>query len=253
MDAKHRELPVGLILRRPPCPTHFSASAPPPSRRAFASSATFSIKTISLKASPPNRCSTSPCGNQCQQDSTHTRSLQSYCRTPQRSHQKSNMALKNPHLPPRLIQSTQCGPSRMLLYRLFLSTTLLKNIRFLKKDILGSLKASHEIKMVPEARSSPIPLPTGSLTKREKKLVRTSTTAWVWKCIPPEDRPKPPPPKPEKFVFGREVGVGLDTSHLNKRRRIARVGKVSRAVDKMKDHQQRMELFQRDEGERSRV
>lgn len=134
-----------------------------------------------------------------------------------------------------------------------LSTTLLKIIRFLKKDILGSLKASHEIKMVSEAKSSPIPLPTGDLTKREKKLVRSSTTAWVWKCIPPEDRPKPLPPKPEKFVFGREVGVGLDTSHLNKRRRIARVGKVSRAVDKMKNHQQRMELFQRDEGDRSRV
>lgn len=107
--------------------------------------------------------------------------------------------------------------------------------------------------MVPEAKSSPIPLPTGQLTKRDRKLVRSCTTAWVWKCIPPEDRPTPPPPKPEKFVFGREVGVGLDTSHLNKRRRTARVGKVSRAVDKMKSHQQRMELFQRDEGARSGI
>ncbi|EDR02070.1 uncharacterized protein LACBIDRAFT_332680 [Laccaria bicolor S238N-H82] len=37
-----------------------------------------------------------------------------------------------------------------------------------------------------------------------------------------------------KPVVGREVGVGLDTSHLSKRRQAARVGKVSREVLKMK-------------------
>ena len=40
--------------------------------------------------------------------------------------------------------------------------------------------------------------------------------------------------KKTKPVVGREVGVGLDTSHLNKRRQAARVGKVSRDVMKMK-------------------
>ena len=35
-------------------------------------------------------------------------------------------------------------------------------------------------------------------------------------------------------MVGREVGVGLDTSHLSKRRQAARVGKVSREVMKMK-------------------
>ncbi|KIK01543.1 hypothetical protein K443DRAFT_98404 [Laccaria amethystina LaAM-08-1] len=40
--------------------------------------------------------------------------------------------------------------------------------------------------------------------------------------------------KKKKPVVGREVGVGLDTSHLSKRRQAARVGKVSREVMMMK-------------------
>lgn len=42
-------------------------------------------------------------------------------------------------------------------------------------------------------------------------------------------------PPPAKEVYGREVGVGLDVSHLNKRRQRARVEKVSAAVMKMKE------------------
>lgn len=45
----------------------------------------------------------------------------------------------------------------------------------------------------------------------------------------------PPKPKKEPKVFGTEVGVGEDWSHLNKRRQRAREGKVTRDVVWMKD------------------
>lgn len=47
----------------------------------------------------------------------------------------------------------------------------------------------------------------------------------------------PPKPKKEYKVFGTEVGVGEDWSHLNKRRRRAREGKVERDVAWLKDLQ----------------
>jgi len=61
----------------------------------------------------------------------------------------------------------------------------------------------------------------------------TTTDAWLWRA---RARPPPPPePKKEKPVFGIEVGVGADWSHLNKRRQRARVEKVARDVTWLKD------------------
>ncbi len=52
---------------------------------------------------------------------------------------------------------------------------------------------------------------------------------FVWKVVPPEERQIPQKPQ-EKKVFGTEVGVGTDISHLNKRRQRTRVSKVAEAV-----------------------
>ena len=61
----------------------------------------------------------------------------------------------------------------------------------------------------------------------------TTSSVWLWKI---KERPPPAPePKKEKVVFGAEVGVGEDWSHLNKRRQRAREGKVARDVDWLKD------------------
>ena len=70
----------------------------------------------------------------------------------------------------------------------------------------------------------------------QKGKVTRNTEAgsvWVWKL---KARPPPPPePKQEKRMFGAEVGVGEDWSHLNKRRQRARKEKVARDVTWLKD------------------
>ena len=50
---------------------------------------------------------------------------------------------------------------------------------------------------------------------------------WAWKPKAPQN---PPKPKPEPVVFGKEVGVGEDWSHLNRRRKRAREASVSRDI-----------------------
>lgn len=68
----------------------------------------------------------------------------------------------------------------------------------------------------------------------KKQRMADSSVAWVWKVIPPGERAEPPMPPKVKEVVGTEVGVGQDVSHLSKRRQLARVGKVSREVTKLK-------------------
>lgn len=59
-------------------------------------------------------------------------------------------------------------------------------------------------------------------------------TVWVWKTVDKSKIHKPPIPKPPRQVFGTEVGVGEDWSHLSKRRQRTRVGKVRRDVATMR-------------------
>ncbi|KAH9477719.1 hypothetical protein JR316_0009945 [Psilocybe cubensis] len=107
----------------------------------------------------------------------------------------------------------------------------IRSIRFLKEYILPFLQGMREIKMTPQPRTRPIS--ESELTNKKKKK-RDTSIEWVWKVIPPNERMPPPGPPKQKEVVGTEVGVGLDTSHLNKRRQEARVGKVSREVDRLK-------------------
>lgn len=103
--------------------------------------------------------------------------------------------------------------------------------RFLKEYILPFLQGMREVKMMQQPRTKA--LPESETTKKKKSKV-DSSVEWVWKVVPPNERVAPPAPPKRKEVVGTEVGVGLDTSHLNKRRQEARVGKVSREVTKLK-------------------
>ena len=108
---------------------------------------------------------------------------------------------------------------------------------FLKREILDTLENFNEIRTVRQPRADAAALEELSLsnpsapTKRDRKAIASSQVEFAWKVVTP--RPPVVPP-PTKEVYGREVGVGLDTSHLNKRRQRARVEKVSDAVMKMK-------------------
>jgi len=74
-----------------------------------------------------------------------------------------------------------------------------------------------------------------SARKAKGDSLPTKTDIWLWRA---KERPPPPPaPKKGKPLFGAEVGVGEDWSHLNKRRQRAREGKVARDVTWLKDLQ----------------
>ena len=74
---------------------------------------------------------------------------------------------------------------------------------------------------------------TKSARKAKGDSLPTKTDVWLWRA---RERPPPPPePKKEKPVFGAEVGVGEDWSHLNKRRQRAREEKVARDVTWLRD------------------
>lgn len=75
-----------------------------------------------------------------------------------------------------------------------------------------------------------------SMTKASRKalpehsLSQVDVYLWQLRTNPPTL----PKPQPDKKVFGAEVGVGEDWSHLNKRRRRARPEKVMRDVSWMR-------------------
>ena len=86
-----------------------------------------------------------------------------------------------------------------------------------------------------QKKTSAHPEPVYSNLRPVRREARKSSgSEFVWRVVPPEKRHQTPQPRPGKQVVGTEVGVGADTSHLNKRRRRARVGKVSRAVLQLK-------------------
>ncbi|RDB27620.1 hypothetical protein Hypma_003803 [Hypsizygus marmoreus] len=123
-----------------------------------------------------------------------------------------------------------------------------KSVKFLKRSILPVLEGCKEIKMM---RAQRIPFnPAGVARDSESKgkgkgKKETShassaappapVTVWTWQPIDPNTLPAPPKFKPTRKLFGTEVGVGEDWSHLNKRRERARVGKVRRDVSVMKE------------------
>lgn len=119
------------------------------------------------------------------------------------------------------------------------------SVSFLKKSVLPILEGNKELEVV---RTTRIPFNPASVqrasVKRKNKQQETSkaafaaapapVTVWVWKTVDKSKIPPPPVTKPLSKVFGTEVGVGEDWSHLSKRRQRARIGKVRRDVRTMK-------------------
>ncbi|KZT10545.1 uncharacterized protein LAESUDRAFT_734900 [Laetiporus sulphureus 93-53] len=112
-------------------------------------------------------------------------------------------------------------------------THIIRSMQHLKRVVLRSLVNSNDIQQVHKIEA----LPKEERAKRLHSLSRSGkkhadhtlapVSIWRWQIL--TNKPVPPKPK-EKPVFGKEVGVGQDWSHLNKRRQRSRIGSVRRDV-----------------------
>ncbi|SJL06717.1 uncharacterized protein ARMOST_10059 [Armillaria ostoyae] len=124
----------------------------------------------------------------------------------------------------------------------------IKSLSFLKTTLLPLLQLNHELKPVkslriPEAGTAP---QKQKAKKKGKKTVDTvqPITTWVWKPTPEYAKElahqsalaRAAAEAANKPVYGSEVGIGEDYSHLNRRRLRARPGKIRRALFAKKAH-----------------
>ncbi|KAI0634968.1 hypothetical protein C8Q77DRAFT_665799 [Trametes polyzona] len=115
-------------------------------------------------------------------------------------------------------------------------TALTRPARYLKKVVLPSLKSEGKIQQVHTKQVlTPEELETlkANMGKNSRKAATLPSRVDLWRWQLKED--KPAPQWEEKPVFGAEVGVGADWSHLNKRRQRARQESVGRDVAWLKD------------------
>ncbi|GJE86702.1 hypothetical protein PsYK624_027830 [Phanerochaete sordida] len=112
-----------------------------------------------------------------------------------------------------------------------------RSMRFLKKAILPALEAKKEVEkvhtistMTPEEVEQRL----NALSKAQRRTahIQTSKAIWVWRPKAPQPVPKP---KAAVEVFGKDVGVGEDWGHLNRRRRRAREASVERDVQWLRE------------------
>ena len=111
---------------------------------------------------------------------------------------------------------------------------------YLKSAVLPALAKKNEIKRVHTTVTFTKEEMEARLQNLDKAARRTanvhSTQAvFAWKPKAPVPKPKP---KPVPEVFGKEVGVGEDWSHLNRRRRRAREASVARDVAWLRELEQ---------------
>lgn len=108
---------------------------------------------------------------------------------------------------------------------------------FLKKQVLPALQGFREINMVHQPKSGQHEEPDlSNLRPVRREMRKSSQVEFVWKVLPQKAAHTHTRLAPVDKVVGREVGVGADTSHLNKRRQRARVRKVTEAVIALKSH-----------------
>ncbi|KAF8651618.1 hypothetical protein AX16_004659 [Volvariella volvacea WC 439] len=133
----------------------------------------------------------------------------------------------------------------------------IRSMKFLKHSILPVLEGNKEIKTVRITRPLNAPAPASTSTPAQasstsakgkaktaqgnttsaKAAAPSSVTVWAWKPIDKSTLSAPPKPKPFKEPFGKDVGVGEDWSHLNRRRQHSRMDKLRRDVWLMKELQ----------------
>lgn len=95
----------------------------------------------------------------------------------------------------------------------------------MRRQVLPDLMRTKDVRRVYLA-NEPSPEELGQRKPAGRKGNGPSSTHGVWRF---ECRNRPTVPKPkEEVVFGADVGIGADWSHLNKRRQRARVLSVVR-------------------------
>ena len=114
---------------------------------------------------------------------------------------------------------------------------------YLKQTILEDLVRTRDIKKVHIKRVlSPAEIEQRMATMSKAQAKKKSVTAlshpvstWMWQLVDKSKKSSLEGTKEDKVeeVFGAEVGVGEDLSHLNKRRRRAREEKIARDVQWM--------------------
>lgn len=112
-------------------------------------------------------------------------------------------------------------------------------LSYLKRVVLPALVSRGEIEQIhTQVILSPeeIQQRLQRMTKAQRKSAsqKSEQSVFAWRLKAPQNPPKPKPiSKPE--VFGKEVGVGEDWSHLNKRRQRSRSESVLRDVAWVKE------------------
>ncbi|KAI0263110.1 hypothetical protein BC834DRAFT_1043115 [Gloeopeniophorella convolvens] len=123
-----------------------------------------------------------------------------------------------------------------------------RSLSYLKHTVMEDLLRTRDVKKVHVKRvlnHEEIQQRLSTMTKAQLKKSSPDTlsqlqSTWMWQVV---EKSKKPAVKAEAEVkvFGAEVGVGEDWSHLNKRRRRAREGKVARDVKWMRKVQRARE------------
>lgn len=125
-----------------------------------------------------------------------------------------------------------------------------KSLSFLKTTLLPLLQLNHEIKPVKSLRIPEVSTAAHNAQKKKKGKKNKDAdtvqpiTTWVWKHTPEyakEQAQKSAAARAaaaakDRPVYGSEVGIGEDWSHLNRRRLRARPGKIRRALFAKKAH-----------------
>jgi len=115
-----------------------------------------------------------------------------------------------------------------------------RSLNYLKRTVLEDLVRTGDIKKVHIKRVlSPAEIERRMSTMSKAQVKKTSVAAlsqpvssWMWQLVEKSKRSlEGAENDKDEGVFGAEVGVGEDWSHLNKRRRRARGEKVSRDVE----------------------
>ncbi|KAK0200427.1 hypothetical protein DFS33DRAFT_1387629 [Desarmillaria ectypa] len=127
----------------------------------------------------------------------------------------------------------------------------IKSLSFMKSTLLPLLQLNHEIKPVKHLRIPEASAIAPSAQKNKKKGKKSKNvdtvqpiTTWVWKYTPEYAKELAQQSAVARAaaaakngpVYGSEVGIGEDWSHLNRRRLRARPGKIRRALFAKKTH-----------------
>jgi len=118
-----------------------------------------------------------------------------------------------------------------------------RSLSFLKRTILEDLVRTQDVKKVHIKRvltSAEVEHRMSTMTKAQLKKTSVESlsqpvSTWMWQPVDKSaNRVRVTEDEDAKVVFGAEVGVGVDWSHLNRRRRRVREEKVARDVKWMR-------------------